>query len=128
MNLLVDTHIILWAANQPQKLSDKAEQLLADTGNTLIFSAASIWEIAIKNRLGKAHFQFEPQMLRRGLLDNDWRELPVNGQHAIATGDLTDIHKDPFDRILIAQANSEGFTLLTADKTLSKYPGAIQLV
>ncbi len=128
MNLLVDTHLLLWAASQPQKLSSKAEQLLANTDNTLIFSAASIWEIAIKNRLGKSSFQFKPSVLRRGLLDNDWTELPVNGQHAIATGELAEIHKDPFDRILIAQANIEGFTLLTADKMLSKYSSAIQLV
>ncbi|HGG58429.1 MAG TPA: type II toxin-antitoxin system VapC family toxin [Gammaproteobacteria bacterium] len=128
MNLLVDSHLLLWAAGQPEKLSSEACQLLSDSNNQLIFSAASIWEITIKNSLGKPDFRVNPHSLRRGLLDNEWVELPVNSRHAIATGELDGIHKDPFDRILIAQVTVEGFTLLTADKTLSGYPGRIQVV
>ena len=94
----------------------------------LVFSAASLWEIAIKNGLGRASFSVDPRLLRRNLLENDYRELPITGTHATAVDLLPPIHKDPFDRILIAQARIEGLTLLTADETLARYPGPIQLL
>lgn len=125
MNLLVDTHLLLWAAGQPEKLSDKARTLLANQDNKLIFSAASLWEITIKHSLGRKDFRVDPHLLRRGSLDNGWVELTINSQHVIATGQLPPIHKDPFDRVLLAQANIEGFTLLTTDSLLAQYPGPV---
>lgn len=128
MNLLVDTHLLLWAAGQPEKLPHEASELLSDLDNKLLFSAASLWEITIKNSLGRKDFQVKPQLLRRGLLDNGWHELQISSQHAIATGDLPPLHKDPFDRILLAQANIEGFTLLTADTRIAQYSGPVHKV
>jgi PIN domain nuclease of toxin-antitoxin system len=126
MNLLVDTHLLLWAAGQPHKLPQQARDLLTDPDNQLLFSAASLWVVAIKSTLGRNDFQVNPGLLRRGLLDNGWNELIISSEHAIATTHLPNIHKDPFDRILLAQADVEGFTLLTCDAQLALYPGSIR--
>ena len=91
-----------------------------------MFSAASIWEIAIKRGLGRADFRADPRLLRRGLLDNCYAELPVTSAHAAALDSLPPLHKDPFDRILIAQATIEGVTLLTSDPRVARYPGPIR--
>jgi PIN domain nuclease of toxin-antitoxin system len=128
MILLVDTHLVLWAAGQPKKLSKKARGLLENPDSQLLFSAASLWEIAIKHGLGRADFRVEPRRLRRGLVDNGWRELTVSSEHALATLSLPPIHKDPFDRMLVAQAHVEGLTLLTSDEIVAQYSGAIQKV
>ena len=116
MNVLLDTHVLLWAAGEPEKLTVAARELLEDPGNHLFFSAASLWEVAIKASLGKDDFMVEPRLLRRGLADNGYNELPVTGAHAVAIGGLPLIHKDPFDRILVAQAQVEGLHLITSDK------------
>jgi PIN domain nuclease of toxin-antitoxin system len=128
MILLVDTHLVLWAAGQPKKLSKKARGLLENPDSQLLFSAASLWEIAIKHGLGRADFRVEPRRLRRGLVDNGWRELAVSSEHALATLSLPPIHKDPFDRMLVAQAHVEGLTLLTSDEIVAQYSGPIQKV
>ncbi len=128
MNLLLDTHILLRAAAEPHKLSPEATALISDSGNTLYFSAASLWEVVIKNGLGRQNFQVNPHLLRRGLVDNGYLELPISSQHTLAVSHLPDIHKDPFDRILVAQAESEGFLLLTADELVARYPGPIRLI
>lgn len=128
MKLLLDTHLLLWAAGVPDKLSNKARQLLQDPQNTLIFSAASIWEVAIKRNLGRADFNVDARLLRRGLLDNGYEELKIGSEHAVYVDSLPNVHKDPFDRILIAQASVEGITLLTADVLVAQYAGAIELV
>lgn len=128
MKLLLDTHLLLWAAGQPEKLSAEARRLLEDPRSVLYFSAASIWEIAIKRSLGREDFRVEPRVLRRGLLDNGYEELVITSEHALATDGLPPLHKDPFDRILLAQALSEGITLLTADATVAAYPGPVRLV
>jgi PIN domain nuclease of toxin-antitoxin system len=128
MKLLLDTHLLLWAANEPQRLSAKALRLLSDLENELFFSAASLWEITIKNGLGRADFVVNARLLRRGLLDNQYGELAITSAHAVFVDTLPSLHKDPFDRILVAQATVEGFTLLTADALVSQYPGPIQLV
>ena len=94
----------------------------------MTFSAASIWEVAIKNGLGRADFSVDPRVLRRGLLEHGYVELPVTGAHAAAVDVLPDIHRDPFDRLLIAQAHAEGLTLLTADRVIGRYPGPIQVI
>ncbi|HLG89416.1 MAG TPA: type II toxin-antitoxin system VapC family toxin [Alphaproteobacteria bacterium] len=128
MKLLLDTHLLLWAAGEPKRLSKKARALIANTDTDLLFSPASLWEIAIKRGLGRDDFQVEPRLLRRGLLDNGYDELPITSEHAVAIGDLPPIHRDPFDRMLVAQAIVEGITLLTADPLVGRYPAPVRLV
>jgi PIN domain nuclease of toxin-antitoxin system len=128
VKLLLDTHILLWTANEPDRLSVKALALLNDLDNELLFSAASIWEIAIKNGLGRDDFKVDVRLLRRGLLDNNYRELPIASEHVVFIESLPFIHRDPCDRILIAQATVEGITLITSDNLVASYPGPIQLV
>ncbi|HEV8240171.1 MAG TPA: type II toxin-antitoxin system VapC family toxin [Thermoanaerobaculia bacterium] len=128
MKLLLDTQLLLWAAGQPERLSRSARDLLEDEGNELLFSAASLWEIAIKKTLGRKDFQVEPRVLRRGLLDNGYVELPITSEHAVSIDTLPPLHKDPFDRLLLAQALSEGITLLTADDQLARYTGPVRRV
>ncbi|MBL6752432.1 MAG: type II toxin-antitoxin system VapC family toxin [Nevskia sp.] len=128
MRLLLDTHPLLWAAGQPEKLSAAARTLLDDPRNELLFSAVSLWEIAIKRSLGREDFRVEPRVLRRGLLDNGYVELELSGGHAAAIDLLPPLHKDPFDRMLLAQAHSEGLTLLTADAQVAQYPGPVRPV
>lgn len=128
MKLLLDTHLLLWAAGDPRRLSREARALLNEPDNDLTFSVASIWEIAIKRTLGRDDFQVEPRVLRRGLIDNGYVELPIMGEHALAIDALPDLHKDPFDRLLIAQATVEGITLLTSDEQVSNYGGSVRKV
>jgi PIN domain nuclease of toxin-antitoxin system len=128
MRLLLDTHILLWGAVEPDRLSRVASSLIESPDNEMVFSALSIWEIAIKTGLGRADFRIDAGILRRGLFDNGYAELAVTGAHAAALAGLPPIHKDPFDRMLVAQAIVEGFTLLTSDPTVAKYPGSIRLV
>ncbi len=128
MKLLLDTHLLLWAAGEPEKLSDAARRLLSDPRNTLCFSAASLWEIANKHTLGRDDFRVDPGVLRRGLLENGYLEVPVDGEHAVAVSVLPALHKDPFDRILVAQAVVGGLLLVTADAQVARYPGPIRAV
>jgi len=121
MKLLVDTHLLLWAAGGSRRLPARARKLISDPGNELLFSAATFWEIAIKRGLGRRDFDVHPMRLRNGLLANGYGELPVTSLHAMATERLPDIHRDPFDRLLVAQAETEGIRLLTADETLPDY-------
>ncbi|MBF0234622.1 MAG: type II toxin-antitoxin system VapC family toxin [Desulfamplus sp.] len=125
MKLLLDTHIILWAAGQPDKLSDAARTMLLETRNLLFFSAASIWEIVIKRGLGRDDFKVDPHRLRKMLVMNGYTELPITTEHALIVYNLPSFHKDPFDRILIAQARSEGMSLLTVDTSIIQYGEAI---
>jgi PIN domain nuclease of toxin-antitoxin system len=128
VKLLVDTHLVLWAAGQLSWLSAVARRLLSDPGNELLFSAASIWEIGVENTLGREDFKIEPRLLRRGLVDNGWTELPITSQHAVGIDALPQLHKDPFDRLLLAQALSEGVTLLTSDANLARYGSPVRKV
>jgi PIN domain nuclease of toxin-antitoxin system len=128
MKFLLDTQLLLWAAGQPRRLSTAARELLNDPRHELMFSAASLWEVAIKSSLGREDFVVEPRVLRRGLLDNGYTELPITGDHAVSVEALPEIHRDPFDRLLVAQALCEGITLLTADPTVAKYPGPVRKV
>jgi PIN domain nuclease of toxin-antitoxin system len=128
MKLLLDTHLLLWAAGEPRRLSKQARTLIANPDHELVFSAASLWEVAIKRGLGRDDFKVDTRLLRRGLLDNGYSELPIISHHVVETEILPPIHKDPFDRILVAQATVEGITLLTTDSLLSQYPGPIRRV
>src|SRR5205085_11658218 len=128
MKLLLDTHLLLWAAGEPKRLSKQARSLIDNTENELLFSAGSLWEVAIKRGLGREDFKVDARLLRRGLLDNGYNELPITSEHVVATESLPLIHKDPFDRVLVAQATVEGITLLTTDSVVSQYPGPIRAV
>lgn len=129
MRILTDTHLLLWAAFQPDRLSERASALLSDVTNEVRFSAVSIWEIAIKTALpGRPEFQVDAAELAVQLTRNGWLELPVTAQHAAGINVLPDLHRDPFDRVLIAQAHAERLTLLTRDRVVAAYPGQIELV
>ena len=126
MKFLLDTHLILWAAGQPDRLPVAALREIENPENELLFSPVSLWEVAIKRGLGRDDFQVDPRLLRRGLLDNGYRELPMTSEHAVAVDGLPPIHKDPFDRLLVAQSLVEGVTLLTVDERLADYPAPVR--
>ena len=128
MRFLLDTHLVLWNFVEPERLSSRARTLLQSRQNELVFSTVCLWEIGIKRGLKKKGFQVDPRVLRRAMLDDGYEELAVLGQHAVEVDSLPPIHKDPFDRILIAQAMVEGITLLTADRVMAQYPGPIRKV
>jgi PIN domain nuclease of toxin-antitoxin system len=128
MKLLLDTHLLLWAAGKPQRLSRQARSLIGNPDNDLLFSAASLWEVAIKRGLGREDFKVDARLLRRGLLDNGYIELPIISDHVVATESLPPLHKDPFDRLLVAQATVEGITLVTTDSLVLQYPGPVRAV
>lgn len=125
MKILLDTHVLLWAAGDPKQLSSQAKNLLEDPQNQLYFSAASLWEISIKNKLGRPDFKVDLPVLRRNLLDYGFEEIAINSAHTIAIDALPNIHKDPFDRMLVAQTIVEGITLMTADSVVAEYPVAV---
>ena len=128
MKFLLDTQLLLWVAGQPDRLSAAAQKVLGDARNEFLFSAASLWEVAIKHTLGRADFRVDPRLLRRGLLDNGYAELAITSQHAVSIDALPPRHKDPFDRLLLAQAMIEGITLLTTDAQLTRYAGPVRKV
>lgn len=128
MKLLLDTHLLLWASGTPERLSQEAIALITTPENELYFSAASLWEIAIKNALGRPDFQINTRLMRRGLLENGYIEMTITGEHTIAVEALPALHKDPFDRILICQALVEGLILLTSDQLVAQYSGPIQIL
>ena len=128
MKLLLDTHLLLWAAGNPDRLPAAAHAYFDDPDNELLFSAVSVWEVTIKRGLGRADFRVDPALLRRGLLDNEYRELAITSEHAVAIASLPPMHKDPFDRILVAQSMVEGIVLLTADPLVARYGGPVRQV
>jgi PIN domain nuclease of toxin-antitoxin system len=128
VTFLLDTHLVLWASGRPDRLPAAAPDLLNDPAHVLVFSVVSIWETAIKHALKRDDFDNEPAQLRHGLLDRGYIELPITGPHAAAVAALPLIHRDPFDRLLVAQATVERITLLTADPVLARYPGPVRLI
>jgi PIN domain nuclease of toxin-antitoxin system len=128
MRLLLDTHLLVWAMGSPERLSAALAAMLQDPANTPVFSVASLWELVIKQGLGKPDFRVEPALLRRALLDGGWQELPVQAHHALAVAALPLLHRDPFNRLLLAQASSDGLLLITADQQLAAYPGPVRLM
>jgi PIN domain nuclease of toxin-antitoxin system len=121
MKLLLDTHIILWAAGQPEKLSESASSMLTAPENALFFSAASIWEIVIKRGLGREDFKVDPARLKKMLVTHGYTELSITAEHTLKVEILPLLHKDPFDRLLLAQARTEGMLLLTVDASILQY-------
>jgi PIN domain nuclease of toxin-antitoxin system len=128
MKLLLDTHLLLWAAGRADRLSAAARLLIEAPENELFFSAASLWEVVVKRALGREDFKADARLLRRGLLDNGYGELSIRSDHLTTVESLPPIHRDPFDRLLVAQATVEGITLLTTDALVGRYPGPIQSV
>lgn len=128
MTLLLDTHLLVWSAVDSPMLPAEARRLIEEPETQLTFSAASIWEVAIKHGLRRSDFPLDPRVLRRGLLEVGYTELAVNGVHAAAVDLLPPIHRDSFDRLLVAQAQVEGLTLLTADEMVARYPGPVRRV
>ncbi len=128
MKLLFDTHVLIWAAAAPERLPQQLIDLILDPGNVRHFSAASIWEVAIKAQLGRQDFRHDASVLRLGLLQNGYVELPITGRHAVAAGALPLVHRDPFDRMLLAQAAEDDMILVTMDATIAVYPGPIRFI
>jgi len=128
MKLLLDTQMLLWAMIWPERLPEKAVRLIDNPDNTLFFSPASLWEVSIKNALNKPAFQVDARMLRKRLLDCGYEELIITGLHTVATGDLPQLHKDPFDRMLLAQSKIDGIKLLTCDDKIAEYPAPVLFI
>jgi PIN domain nuclease of toxin-antitoxin system len=128
MRFLVDTQVAIWALLDDPRLSKTARDLLGNPTNECFFSVSSIWEIAIKRALKKPDFLYDPREIRRQLISNGYDELTIQSRHAVEVDSLPPIHKDPFDRMLIAQAMVEGIILLTADASIARYPGPIRMM
>lgn len=128
MRILLDTHIALWALIDSPRLPRKARDLILDAENTIYFSAASVWEIAIKHRLARGDMPVSGSEARKLLKEAGYIELPITSSHAAATEELPLHHSDPFDRILVAQAVSEPMRLLTHDSKLPAYGDCIEYV
>ena len=128
MKLLLDTHILLWAIAESRRLSRAARAFIGDPAHELAFSAVSLWEMAIKASLGRSDFRVDVGSVRKRLFDNGYSEIAATGAHAAALANLPLIHKDPFDRMLVAQATVEGLTLITGDPVVARYPGPVRLV
>jgi len=121
MKLLLDTQMLLWAMFWPELLPDESRQFIENIDNILYFSPASLWEVSIKNGQNRPTFRVDARMMRNRLLDCGYEELAINGLHAVATGDLPNLHKDPFDRLLLAQSQVDGIHLLTCDAQIAQY-------
>jgi PIN domain nuclease of toxin-antitoxin system len=128
MRLLLDTHLLLWALAEPERLDATTRAALEDPDNEVLFSAASLWEIAIKAKLGRPDFTFVPQQILQAALETGFAELPVRSTAAVLVADLPLHHRDPFDRLLVAQAISEPVRLYTADPLLPPYSELVTLV
>lgn len=128
MRLLLDTHLLVWAMGSPQRLPAGLAPMLEDPAHTPVFSVVSLWELVIKQALGRPDFSVQPSVLRRALLDEGWQELPIEAHHALAVAGLPSLHQDPFDRLLLAQASAEGLLLITADQQLAQYPAPVRLM
>ena len=128
MRFLLDTHFLVWIPIDDRHLSSAARELLADPANEFVFSAVNLWEMALKRIRQVNDFPYDPRAIRKRMIASGYEELPMTGEHALHVDTLPPIHKDPFDRLLIAQAMVEGITLLTADETIARYPGPIRKV
>ena len=126
MQVLLDTHLLLWAVGDPDRLDPALVQLLEDPMNTPVFSVVSLWEVVIKSALDRPDFRVEPSLLRQVLVEAGWRELAVEARHVLAVAQLPALHRDPFDRLLLAQAQADGLLLITADQQLAQYPGPVR--
>ena len=121
MNYLLDTHVLLWTLVDPDKVPGTMRRLIEDAGNRISFSAASIWEIAIKHSLGKDDFPVEPATIWKAARETGLEELAVTAEHSVGVDALPWLHRDPFDRLVVAQARAEGMKLLSLDPEVNTY-------
>ena len=121
MRVLLDTHVLLWALIAPKRLGKEARAAIESPDNDVLFSAASIWEIAIKSALKRTDFHVAPDAIVAAAIESGFTELPVRSAAAIQVAKLPPHHRDPFDRLLIAQAITEPATLFTVDSQLNVY-------
>jgi PIN domain nuclease of toxin-antitoxin system len=121
LRLLLDTHVLLWALIEPKRLNAEFQTLLEDPDNEVLFSAASVWEMSIKAALGRADFQVAPATIVEAAQATGFIELPVRAAAALKVAGLPHHHRDPFDRLLVAQAMTEPAVLYTADAQLRAY-------
>lgn len=128
MRVLLDTHILIWALIDPARLPPDADDIVADGRNEVYFSAVSIWEIAIKARLGRRGFGFEPDIVLSGAKASGFIEFPIDAKVGLILRHLPDHHGDPFDRLLVAQAIDAGIELLASDAALPPYSPLVRLV
>jgi PIN domain nuclease of toxin-antitoxin system len=128
MRVLLDTHVLLWALAEPRRLDGKTRATIEDDGNEVLFSAASIWEIAIKAGLGRSDFAFDPAEIARAALDTGFTALAVRLNAAALVSRLPLLHRDPFDRVLVAQAIVEPATLYTTDQQLVPYSDLVRRI
>ncbi|NWG13504.1 MAG: type II toxin-antitoxin system VapC family toxin [Acidobacteria bacterium] len=128
MRLLVDTHLLLWTAAQSRRLPREARLLIENPANEVLFSVASLWEIAIKASLRRSDFKVDLALLRPALAEMGFEELPISGAHAERVASLPPINKDPFDRMLVAQSLTEPLILLTNDAALAAYGAGVRVV
>jgi PIN domain nuclease of toxin-antitoxin system len=122
VRLLLDTHVLCWAAFDRKKLSARMAAAIDDHANEISFSVAAIWELAVKYGSGDPDYDYNPRVLRTHAFRNGYLELAMTGEHALQVGTLPVLHKDPFDRLLIAQAQFEGLLLVTVDRWVRQYP------
>lgn len=125
MDYLLDTYILLWAEIEPEKLPKKAKDILENPRNRLFVSAVNFWEITVKNALQKEDFKIDPYRFREQLQEDGYEEMGIKIEHVMAVGWLPQIHKDPFDHLLIAQAVVEEIPLITHDKFIRRYSAPI---
>ena len=122
MKLLLDTHVWLWWNMQPERLRKRSRALIRDVSNQVFLSPASSWEIAIKTTIGKLELPVPlEQMVTESLNHDNMQSLPLHHRHCFELSELPLLHKDPFDRVLIAQARVEGLTLMTVDPMIPRY-------
>jgi PIN domain nuclease of toxin-antitoxin system len=128
VRVLLDTHLLLWAVASSRRLPKEARSVILDAANEVFYSAASVWEVAIKSALRRRDFNANPAVLVRALAQSGFAELPVTAAHAARVGGLPALHRDPFDRMLVAQSLTEPMTLLTNDAVLAGYGPLVQMV
>ena len=126
--LLLDTHLLLWAAFSPERLSAEATEILQSRDSPLAFSLVTLWEVAIKTSLARADFSVDPKLLHRALLAEGFLEVAITAPQIVRVATLPWVHRDPFDRLLVAQAIEDRLTLLTCDATLKRYGSFVTLV
>ena len=128
MRILLDTHLLLWSVASSRRLPKEARSLILDPGHEVFYSAASMWEIAIKSTLRRRDFRVDLPLLHSSLRVIGLTELPVQAEHAVGVAQLPPIHRDPFDRLLVAQSIAEPMVLLTNDALLARYGAFVRLI